>query len=72
MNQSIPLVEIPQSNVGPGLVRLLDAKQVEAHLKKFKKPSSRVDGDIPREVVSEEADALAVPLVEIYYKKLRW
>ena len=65
-NQSIPLTEIPQSNIGPGLVRLLDAKQVSARLKKFKKPFSRVDGDIPRGVVTEADDALAVPMVETY------
>ena len=62
-NQSIPLTKTPQSNSGPGLVRLLDAKQVLARLKKFKKPASRVDGDIPQGVVTRAVEALAVPLV---------
>ena len=32
--------QAPQSSVGPGLVRMLEVKQVAARLKKFKKPNS--------------------------------
>ena len=78
-NQSVPLTTIPQSDTGPGLVRLLDAKQVSARLKKFKKPASRVNGDIPRGVVTQAAEALAIPLVALwedpgqkYGKGRRW
>ena len=65
-NKSEPLVDVQISDNGPGLVRLLSAQQVAARPKKFKKPISRVDGDIPKGVVTAAASWLSVPLVEIY------
>ena len=67
-NMASPLLvgQIPQSNCGQGLVRLLEEKQVAKRLQKFKKPNCRVEGDLPRAIVSQSADALSVPLTMIY------
>ena len=52
--------------MGQGYVRLLEIKQVAGRLKRFKKPNSRVEGDLPKQVVGQAASALAVPLTMIY------
>ena len=39
---------------------------VEARLKKIKKPLSRVDGDLPRQIASGAAKTLSKPLTVIY------
>ena len=62
----LELGQIPRSRNGDGLVRLLEEKQVAGRLKKFKKPQSRVDGDLPRAIVNQSAEALARPLTLIY------
>ena len=66
-NQSPPLslIDIPKV-ANEGLTRLITEKQVEQRLKKIKKPHSRVDGDIPRDVVGPAARALSVSLTLIY------
>ena len=49
--------------------------QIAARLKSFKKPTSRVRGDIPASLVNQVADILAIPLHYIYgevYSKLQW
>ena len=49
--------------------------QIAARLKSFKKPSSRVAGDIPAGLVNQVADILAIPLHYIYscvYESLEW
>ena len=58
--------QIPQSQVGQGLVHLIEVKQVAQRLRKFKNPNSRVEGDLPRHIVNKAAPALAVPLTLIY------
>ena len=48
---------------------------IAARLKSFKKPNSRVEGDLPPALVTEAADILAIPLHHInsqIYKKLEW
>ena len=58
--------EIPNSITGPGLIPQLDEKGVENYIKKFKKCSSRVNGDIPKELVNPCATSLAKALTPIY------
>ena len=58
--------QIPQSNTGKGLVRLLEVGQVVARLRKCRKPNSRVEGDLPRHIANQTLAALAVPLTLIY------
>ena len=65
-NMSEPLITIPVSETGQGLVRLLNAPQVATRLKKIKKPFSRVDGDIPKGVVT----AAAVPCPFPWWKSI--
>ena len=57
---------VPGSSTGEGFVRLHEAKQVAGRLKRFKKPNSRVDGDLPKGIVNSANEALAVPLTLIY------
>ena len=73
-NEFIPL--------GPPGNDLLDAERsppemfrIAARLKAFKKPASRVNGDIPPALVTVAADILAIPLHHIYcrvYSSLEW
>ena len=68
-NMSRPLdmkKDIPRSEIGPGLIPQLDRGHVEDVLKKFKKCSSRVTGDIPRELVNPCARSLSTALTPIY------
>ena len=49
--------------------------QIAAKLKKFRKPNSRVKGDIPPVLINEVADFLAIPLHYIFsrvYQDLEW
>ena len=67
-NQARPLEEgeIPRSESGEGNIRLLDRREVSQRLKKFKKPNSRVDGDLPKNIVNIAHQSLAIPLTLIY------
>ena len=58
--------QIPQSCTGQGYVKLLEEQQVAKRLKKVRNPNSRVEGDLPRNIVNQAAEALAVPLTMIY------
>ena len=49
---------------------ILQAFEVSARLKGFKKPKSRVAGDIPPELVTRYHDKLAVPLTYVYNQAL--
>ena len=58
--------DIPTSITGLGLIPQLDAKNVEDYIKKFKKCSSRVNGDIPKELINPCANYLSKALTTIY------
>ena len=48
---------------------------IAARLKKFRKPKSMGNGDVPPELINEIADILAIPLHYIYekvYSTLEW
>ena len=66
-NLSPPLSErdIPLTE-NYGLIPQLDVKKVENFIKKFKKCASRVNGDIPRDLVNPCASSLAKALTPIY------
>ena len=66
MNKQLEEKDIPKLNTGPGLIPQLDMKSVEDFIKKFKKCASRVNGDIPRELVNPCAPYLAKALTPIY------
>ena len=73
-NESLSLIDIPKV-AEEGYVRHLDPREVARRLKKMKKPASRVDGDLPREIVSRAAEALSIPLTFIYnqsFKNRSW
>ena len=65
-NQSRPLSrnDIPKSH--PGLIPQLDTADVEKFIKGFRICKSRVNGDIPRELVGPSAGPLAKVLTKIY------
>ena len=67
-NMSGPLTEsdIPKSLSGNGLVPHLDVKITESLIRKAKKSNSRVNGDIPRDLVNPCAKSLAVALTPIF------
>ena len=67
-NQSNPLspTDIPTSLTGAGLIPQLDLKGVTKFIRQFKKCTSRVNGDIPRELVNPCAEDLARALTPIY------
>ena len=67
-NEKDPLKthEIPVSNAGDGLVRLVTEDQIANRLKKIKKPNSRVNGDIPKRLVQSHYKELAIPLTAIF------
>ena len=52
------------------LVRHLEEYQVSAHLKTFRKPKSRVPGDIEPKLVTAMHNLLAIPLTAIYNQAL--
>ena len=66
MSEELSLDQIPQSSVGPGLIPQLDTKSVEKFIKNFKKCNSRVNGDIPKELVNPCAAYLSKALTPIY------
>ena len=69
-NQSEPLTRVPRCDK-QGRVRYLSEPEVAGRLKKFKKPNSRVDGDLPKQVVGAAATALSCPLTAIYNQCFR-
>ena len=58
--------QIPKSLVGAGLIPQLDSKNVKKTLETFKKCNSRVDGDIPRDLVKPCTAKLAEAQNPIY------
>ena len=67
-NEGRPLIkeDIPRSSKGPGLIPQMQTSQVEKLLKGYKKCNSRVDGDIPRDLVNPCSKKLAEALTLIY------
>ena len=67
-NEGTPLTreDIPRSTKGPGLIPQMLPSQIEKLLKGYKKCNSRVQGDIPRELVNPCAKKLAEALTQIY------
>ena len=57
--KSLSPPDIPKSVKGSGLIPQLDASNVEKFIKNFKKCASRVNGDIPRELVNPCAASLS-------------
>ena len=58
--------DIPNSLVNDGLIPQMDASRIEKLLKSFKKCNSRVQGDIPRDLVNPCAKKLAEALTQIF------
>ena len=50
----------------PGDIPYLTDRNVAGRLRRFKKPASRVDGDLPKQIVTQAASSLSVPLALIY------
>ena len=71
-NQSGPLQKhaIPRSEVAAVLIPQLVERSVAERIKKYKKPSSLVPGDIPKKLVNKLSSELAIPLTLIYNKCL--
>ena len=67
-NQATRLVDsdLPESLVGNGLIPQMDIARVEKILKSYKKCNSRVQGDIPRDLVNPCSKKLAEALTKIY------
>ena len=63
---ALDMANLPQSLVGQGLIPQLDTKNVKETLESFKKCNSRVDGDIPRELVTPCSVKLSEALTLIY------
>ena len=51
--------DVPLSEKGAGLIPQLTVKNVDKVLKFFKKPNSRVTGDIPKELINPNVSKLA-------------
>ena len=62
--------QIPKSLKGAGLIPQLESKNVQKTLETFKICNSRVDGDIPRDLVKPCATKLAEALTPIYNASL--
>ena len=63
-----PLTEgdIPRSNNGSGMIPQMEEDQIEKMLRAYKKTNSRVEGDIPKDLVNPNAKKLAEVLTPIY------
>ena len=66
MASPLNMSELPPSLAGPDLIPQLDCNNIQKMIEGFKKCSSRVDGDIPRELVGPCAKKLAEALTLIY------
>ena len=58
--------DIPKSNIGNSLIPQMCTTQVEKLLVSYKKCNSRVEGDIPKELINTNAKKLAQALTPIY------
>ena len=58
--------DIPVSKAEAGLVRLVTAEQISKRLKKIEKPKSRVNSDLPKNLVQLHYRELSAPLAEIF------
>ena len=70
-----PLDSLSESDAALRVARSPSATTIARRLKKMHKPKSQVDGDIPPELVGENASGLSVPLAIIFrkvYETLQW
>ena len=71
-SKSLSDSDIPSSNNGSGMIPQLQEDFVEKLLVGYKKCSSRVEGDIPKDLVNPNAKKLAEALTLIYNKCMLW
>ena len=57
---------VPSSCTGPGLIPQIDQKNLTDMLRSSKKCNSRVNGDIPKDLINPSAEKLAEALTPIY------